>query len=91
MGDFRNKQTFQKQGCNWTPYIDDRAGLAVLDAHVLGSSTDDTEGSSIVNLEHHLELLVSGLVKHGVKRVTGIVDNDVDLAESPTFRIGRRD
>lgn len=67
------------------PYIDDRAGLAVLDAHVLGSSTDDTEGSSVVDLEHQLELLVGGLVKHGVKREAGIVDNDIDLAESPVF------
>ena len=38
-----------------------------------------------MDLEHELVLLVGGLVKHTVKSESGVVDNDVDLAESPIF------
>lgn len=46
-----------------------------------GSSTEDSEGGEVVDVEHHLELLVGGLVEHTVKGVSGVVDNDVDLAK----------
>lgn len=46
-----------------------------------GGSAEDSEGSEVVYVEHHLELLVGGLVKHAVKGVSGVVDNDVDLAK----------
>jgi hypothetical protein len=36
-----------------------------------------------VDLEHELELLVSGLVEHAIEGESGVVDDDVDLSESP--------
>ena len=66
-------------------YVDDRARLAILETQVRSSGTEDTEGSNVVNIQHQLELLVCGLVKHAIKGITGIVDDDVDLAKSPGF------
>ena len=67
-------------------YVDDGAGLAILEAHVLGSSTDDAERSAVMDIEHELELLIGRLVKHCVKSESCVVDNDVDLAEGPVKR-----
>ena len=36
-----------------------------------------------MDLKHELELLVGGLVEHAVEGESGVVDNDVDLSESP--------
>lgn len=79
---FKDKKTIAKTKREQRTYVDDGAGFVVLEAHVGGSSTEDAEGGEVVDFEHHLELLVSSLVKHAVKGVSGIVDDDVDLAES---------
>lgn len=71
------------------PYVDDGSRLPIVEAHVLGGRTDDTEWSNIVDVQHQLELLVVGLVEHGIEGVSCIVDNDVDLSESPTNDIAR--
>ena len=34
-----------------------------------------------MDIQHHLELLVGGLVEHTVKGISGVVDNNVDLAK----------
>jgi len=43
-----------------------------------------------VDFEHELELLVRGLVEHGVEGESGVVDNNVDLAKSPVCTVSQR-
>jgi len=67
----------------WSTYVDDGTGLAILETHVLGGGADDAEGGSVVDLEHELVLLVGGLVEHAVEGESGVVDNDVNLSKGP--------
>ena len=36
-----------------------------------------------MDIQHQLELLVSGLVQHSIEGVSGIVDDDIDFAKGP--------
>lgn len=60
--------------------IDNRPGLAVLDAEVRGGGAAQLEGCFCVQVHNGVPLLVAHFVNHAVVRVAGVVDNDVDLA-----------
>lgn len=67
--------------------IDDNSLFTILDPEVRRSLPDQPEGRGVVNGDDSVPLLVCGLVDNAIPRVTGIVNDDVDLAISKLRRL----
>lgn len=71
--------------------IDDASLLTVFDSEIRCGLSDQPEGSSVVDCEDGIPLLVGDLVDHTVPCVAGIVDQDVNLAIAKLGRFGHQD
>lgn len=62
--------------------VDNDPWLAVFYSEVGGSFPDEAEGGRVVHIQDRVPLLVCDLVDHTVPRITGVVDDDMNLAVS---------
>lgn len=69
-----------------TTNIDNDPGFTILDSEIRRRLTNQSKRSRGMNLQNRVPLLIVHLVDHAVPRVSGVVDNNMNLAVS---KLGR--